>query len=41
MTISMLSTADASNWKERFQERYGIAKDQVRKDVDDWLKSMP
>jgi uncharacterized protein YjbJ (UPF0337 family) len=25
----------------KIQERYGIAKDQVRKDVDDWLKSMP
>ena len=23
------------------QERYGLAKDQVRKDVDAWLKSMP
>jgi len=25
----------------KIQERYGIAKDQVRRDVDDWLKSMP
>ena len=24
----------------RLQERYGIAKDQVRKDVDDWLKTV-
>ena len=23
------------------KERYGIAKDQVRRDVDDWLKSIP
>jgi uncharacterized protein YjbJ (UPF0337 family) len=23
----------------KIQERYGIAKDTVRKDVDDWLKS--
>jgi uncharacterized protein YjbJ (UPF0337 family) len=23
------------------QERYGLQKDQVRKDVDAWLKSMP
>ena len=23
------------------QQRYGLAKDQVRKDVDDWLKSQP
>ena len=25
----------------KIQERYGIAKDQVRLDVDDWLKSIP
>ena len=25
----------------KIQERYGYAKDQVRSDVDDWLKSMP
>ena len=25
----------------KIQERYGIAKDQVRSDVDDWLKSIP
>jgi uncharacterized protein YjbJ (UPF0337 family) len=25
----------------KIQERYGIAKDQVRRDVDDWFKSMP
>jgi uncharacterized protein YjbJ (UPF0337 family) len=24
----------------KIQERYGIAKDQVRKDVDTWLNSM-
>ncbi|MBH5368197.1 CsbD family protein [Bradyrhizobium glycinis] len=24
----------------RLQERYGKAKDQVRQDVDDWLKSL-
>jgi uncharacterized protein YjbJ (UPF0337 family) len=24
----------------KLQERYGIAKDQVRKDVDDWLNSV-
>jgi uncharacterized protein YjbJ (UPF0337 family) len=23
------------------QQRYGLAKDKVRKDVDDWLKSQP
>ena len=23
------------------QQRYGLAKDQVCKDVDDWLKSQP
>jgi uncharacterized protein YjbJ (UPF0337 family) len=23
------------------QERYGIAKDQARKDVDDWFKTLP
>ncbi|MGC2074975.1 MAG: CsbD family protein, partial [Xanthobacteraceae bacterium] len=23
------------------QERYGLAKDQARKDVDTWLKSLP
>ena len=23
------------------QQRYGLAKDMVRKDVDDWLKSQP
>ena len=23
------------------QKRYGLAKDMVRKDVDDWLKSQP
>ena len=25
----------------KIQERYGVAKDQVRSDVDDWLKSIP
>ena len=25
----------------KIQERYGIAKDQVRSDVDTWLKSLP
>ena len=25
----------------KIQERYGIAKDQVRNDVDSWLRSMP
>ena len=24
----------------KIQERYGIAKDKVRKDVDDWLKTV-
>jgi uncharacterized protein YjbJ (UPF0337 family) len=23
------------------QQRYGLARDMVRKDVDDWLKSQP
>ena len=25
----------------KIQQRYGIAKDMVRKNVDDWLKSQP
>ena len=25
----------------KIQERYGIAQDQVRKDVDDWLSLLP
>ena len=25
----------------RIQQRYGLAKDMVRKDVDDWLNSQP
>ncbi|MGA7154079.1 MAG: CsbD family protein [Pseudolabrys sp.] len=25
----------------KLQERYGIAKDQARKDVDDWFKTLP
>jgi uncharacterized protein YjbJ (UPF0337 family) len=25
----------------KIQERYGLAKDMVRKDVDDWLKTQP
>ena len=25
----------------KIQERYGYAKDQVRRDVDNWLKSIP
>ena len=25
----------------KIQERYGIGKDQVRKDVDDWLSLLP
>ena len=25
----------------RLQKRYGYAKDQARKDVDDWLSSLP
>jgi len=29
--------AAAINWKARSNKRYGLAKDRVRKDVDDWL----
>ena len=25
----------------KIQERYGLAKDQVRSDIDTWLKSLP
>jgi len=25
----------------KIQERYGLAKDQVKKDVDTWFKSLP
>ncbi|MGA7738701.1 MAG: CsbD family protein, partial [Pseudolabrys sp.] len=25
----------------KLQERYGVAKDQARKDVDDWFKTLP
>jgi uncharacterized protein YjbJ (UPF0337 family) len=25
----------------KIQERYGIAKDQARRDVDDWFRSLP
>jgi uncharacterized protein YjbJ (UPF0337 family) len=39
MTISMLGRREQLEGK--IQERYGIAKDQVRSDVDDWLKSLP
>jgi uncharacterized protein YjbJ (UPF0337 family) len=30
--------ASATNWRV-IQERYGYAKDQVRRDVDDWYNS--
>jgi uncharacterized protein YjbJ (UPF0337 family) len=37
------------NWKQfkgqakesKIQERYGLAKDQAKKDVDAWFKSLP
>lgn len=35
------SMAAAINWKEAIQQRYGLAKDLVRKDVDDWLDAQP
>jgi uncharacterized protein YjbJ (UPF0337 family) len=35
MTISM-SLAAKDQLEGKIQERYGIAKDQVRKDIDDW-----
>jgi uncharacterized protein YjbJ (UPF0337 family) len=25
----------------RLQQRYGLAKEQARKDVDDWFKTLP
>jgi uncharacterized protein YjbJ (UPF0337 family) len=27
--------------KARFQERYGLAKDQAKKDVEAWFNSLP
>jgi uncharacterized protein YjbJ (UPF0337 family) len=33
-------SAPSDQLEGKIQERYGIAKDQVRADVDAWLKSM-
>ena len=35
-----ISLASFSPSKGKIQERYGIAKDQVRRDVDTWLNSL-
>ena len=35
------STAAAINWRAKIQQRYGLAKDLVRKDVDHWLDAQP
>jgi uncharacterized protein YjbJ (UPF0337 family) len=37
-TTSRRSTAIASNSKEKSRPGYGYAKEQVRKDIDDWLR---
>jgi hypothetical protein len=42
--VSSLTTAINGNRDQlegKLQERYGIAKDMVRKNVDDWLKTQP
>jgi uncharacterized protein YjbJ (UPF0337 family) len=39
--ISTTSTAGATSSKDGLQERYGLARDRVRRDVDDWLKMQP
>jgi hypothetical protein len=36
---SPLSAPDGNRHRVKIQERYGIAKDQVRKDVDTWYES--
>jgi hypothetical protein len=38
--ISRRPTGKREQFEGRIQERYGIAKDQVRKDVDTWLNSL-
>jgi len=35
------SMAAAINWRAKIQQRYGLAKDLVRKDVDHWLDAQP
>jgi uncharacterized protein YjbJ (UPF0337 family) len=39
--VSCLANPDGrrDQLEGKIQERYGYAKDQVRKDVDDWLKT--
>jgi uncharacterized protein YjbJ (UPF0337 family) len=42
--ILLRSTAAAINWDQlegRIQQHYGLAKDLVRKDVEDWLDAQP
>jgi len=36
---SMSPNGKRHQLKDNIQERYGIAKDQARKDVDDWYKA--
>jgi uncharacterized protein YjbJ (UPF0337 family) len=33
--------AAAINWRAKIQQRYGLAKDLVHKDVDHWLDAQP
>jgi len=37
--ISTSLVAAETNWRAKIQERYGIAKDQARKDIDDWYSA--
>jgi uncharacterized protein YjbJ (UPF0337 family) len=42
--ILLRATAAAINWDQlegRIQQHYGLAKDLVRKDVEDWLDAQP
>jgi uncharacterized protein YjbJ (UPF0337 family) len=41
MTIWMSSMGGRNNLKAKFRSSYGLAKDQAKKDVDTWFRSLP
>jgi uncharacterized protein YjbJ (UPF0337 family) len=39
--MNRIEHSSEPGFEGKIQERYGIAKDQARKDVDTWFKTMP
>jgi hypothetical protein len=40
-TIWMSAMVDKTSSRGKIQERYGIQKDQAKKDIETWFKSLP